>query len=34
MKVLFVEDDHSIAMGLEYSLLQEGYEVRTCHLAA
>ena len=34
MKVLFVEDDHSISMGLEYSLLQEGYEVRTCHLAA
>lgn len=33
MKVLFVEDDHSIAMGLEYSLKQEGYEVRTCHLA-
>ncbi len=34
MKILFVEDDHSIAMGLEYSLNQEGYEVRTCHLAA
>lgn len=34
MKVLFVEDDYSIAMGLEYSLKQEGYEVRTCHLAA
>ena len=34
MKVLFVEDDHSIAMGLEYSLKQEGYEVRTCHTAA
>lgn len=34
MKVLFVEDDHSIAMGLEYSLRQEGYEVRTCHTVA
>ena len=34
MKVLFVEDDHSIAMGLEYYLEQEGYEVRTCHTAA
>lgn len=29
-----MEDDHSIAMGLEYSLKQEGYEVRTCHTAA
>ncbi len=34
MKVLFVEDDYSIAMGLEYSLKQEGYDVRTCHSAA
>lgn len=34
MKVLFVEDDHSIAMGLEYSLKQEGYEVHTCHTVA
>ncbi len=34
MKILFVEDDHSIAMGLEYSLKQEGYEVCTCHSAS
>ena len=34
MKILFVEDDHSIALGLEYSLKQEGYEVVTCHSAA
>lgn len=34
MKVLFVEDDHSIAMGLEYSLKQEGYDVCTCHTVA
>ena len=34
MKVLFVEDDHSIALGLEYSLKQEGYDIRTCHTVA
>ena len=34
MKVLFVEDDYSIAMGLEYSLKQEGYEICTCHTVA
>jgi len=31
MKILVVEDDKTIAMGLEYSLQQEGYEVRLCH---
>lgn len=30
MKILVVEDDLSIAMGLEYSLEQEGYEVQLC----
>lgn len=30
MKVLFVEDDPSIAMGLEYSLTQEGYDICMC----
>lgn len=30
MKILVVEDDLSIAMGLEYSLQQEGYEVQLC----
>lgn len=30
MKVLFVEDDPSIAMGLEYSLTQEGYDICVC----
>ncbi len=30
MKILFVEDDKSIAMGLEYSLQQEGYKVIHC----
>ena len=31
MRVLFVEDDPSIAMGLEYSLTQEGYDICVCH---
>lgn len=30
MRVLFVEDDPSIAMGLEYSLTQEGYDICVC----
>ncbi|MEI3605127.1 response regulator transcription factor [Pseudogracilibacillus sp. SE30717A] len=31
MKLLIVEDDKTIASGLEYSLNQEGYEVIVCH---
>lgn len=31
MKILIVEDDRTIAMGLEYSLQQEGYTVILCH---
>ncbi len=31
MKLLIVEDDKTIAMGLEYSLQQEGYTVVVCH---
>lgn len=31
MKILLVEDDKSIAIGLEYSLQQEGYETIVCH---
>lgn len=30
MRVLFVEVDPSIAMGLEYSLTQEGYDICVC----
>lgn len=30
MKILFVEDDEAIAMGLQYSLEKEGYEVLWC----
>jgi len=30
MRILVVEDDLSIAMGIEYSLEQEGYEVKVC----
>lgn len=30
MKILFVEDDKTIALGLEYSLNQEGFEVHWC----
>ena len=31
MKILFVEDDKTIAAGLEFSLQQEGYETIVCH---
>lgn len=31
MKILLVEDDKTIVMGLEYSLVQEGYEVAICY---
>ncbi len=31
MKILLVEDDRTIAVGLEYSLKQEGYETLLCH---
>lgn len=31
MRVLLVEDDRTIAAGLEYSLRQEGYETVLCH---
>ncbi|WP_062350332.1 response regulator transcription factor [Bacillus kwashiorkori] len=31
MKILIVEDDHTIALGLEYSLQQEGYSTITFH---
>lgn len=34
MKILLVEDDRTIASGLEYSLKQEGYEIVLCHQAA
>jgi two-component system, OmpR family, response regulator VicR len=34
MKILVVEDDRTIASGLEYSLKQEGYEIVLCHQAA
>ena len=30
MRILFVEDDEAIAMGLQYSLEQEGYQVVWC----
>ena len=30
MKILLVEDDHTIAAGLKYSLESEGYEVMVC----
>ncbi len=30
MKILLVEDDNTIALGLEYSLKQEGYDVLLC----
>ncbi|WP_152656635.1 response regulator transcription factor [Oceanobacillus sp. CFH 90083] len=33
MKLLIVEDDKTIASGLEYSLKQEGYQVTICHRA-
>ncbi|MDD3173240.1 MAG: response regulator transcription factor [Herbinix sp.] len=31
MKILLVEDDKTIALGLEYSLQQEGYQIVLCH---
>lgn len=31
MRILVVEDDKTIALGLEYSLQQEGYTVVLCH---
>lgn len=34
MKILLVEDDRTIASGLEYSLKQEGYEMLLCPNAA
>lgn len=34
MKILLVEDDKTIAAGLEYSLQQEGYSVIVCHEVA
>ncbi len=33
MKILIVEDDKTIAMGLDYSLRQEEYETIVCHNA-
>ncbi|MBU7592383.1 response regulator transcription factor [Metabacillus halosaccharovorans] len=33
MKILLVEDDKTIALGLEYSLQADGYETVTCHSA-
>lgn len=33
MKILLVEDDKTIASGLEYSLQADGYETITCHNA-
>jgi len=33
MKILLVEDDKTIASGLEYSLQADGYETDTCHSA-
>ena len=34
MKILLVEDDRTIASGLEYSLKQENFETVLCHNAA
>jgi two-component system response regulator VicR len=34
MKILLVEDDRTIAAGLEYSLKHEGYNPLLCHTAA
>lgn len=31
VKLILVEDDQAIALGLEYSLVQENYEVTVCH---
>lgn len=32
-RILLVEDDKTIVIGLEYTLRQEGYEVSSCHTA-
>jgi len=32
-RILIVEDDKTIAMGIEYALQQEGFETRVCHSA-
>ena len=34
MRILLVEDDKTIAMGLEYSLQEEGYTIVLCHTVA
>ncbi|HHY82814.1 MAG TPA: response regulator transcription factor [Clostridiales bacterium] len=34
MSVLIVEDDKTIALGMEYALKQEGYQVTVCYNAA
>ena len=34
MKILLVEDDKTIAMGLEFSLIEEGFNVILCHNVA
>ncbi len=34
MRILLVEDDKTIAMGLEYSLQEEGYAIVLCHTVA
>lgn len=31
IRILLAEDDRAIAMGLEYSLTQEGYQVQVCY---
>jgi DNA-binding response OmpR family regulator len=31
MRILLVEDDNTIALGLEYALTQEGYSIMLCH---
>ncbi len=33
MKILLVEDDKTIASGLEYSLIEEGYKIKVCYNA-
>ena len=33
-RILLVEDDKTIVIGLEYTLRQEGYEVSSCYTAA
>ena len=34
LKILLVEDDRTIALGLDYSLKQEGYETIICYDAS